>query len=553
MKYLLFFLEFHKENQPLSSEDEINSKTYTLEYVLSKCGAFNRYQFVHFFFILLLPTASGIFNFYYVFGAAYVPHRCDIDDKYQSNFSIEISSTQCSYALKNASNQTIETYTCQKWTYDRTRFGKTFTEEINLVCHYDIQRSYLATILQIGAMMIFFSGKLTDMIGRRRSTHILVSLLILTSLITQGLLQYVSLTDNQKYGLLFVNQFVSGIDTFMISLILLLELTTSKHAAFIGNLALVAFTFGEIVVAGMAYFARDWLLLKWMMTLYMIVIVPYLFFLPESPHWYLMKRRYDDLEKLLRQIARFNRRKECKWLPFYKYMIEHHRKQKEINQKNTIRLSSADKICRFLTHIPIMSRLFIAAFLGFVTLLLYFQIAYDLGAMDHIDPYLNIIIGALVEAISYIAASLFMISYGRKTVFIGFLLLTMVCVLFKPMTSSFDGFVLVLFAQLGKFAISGAVCVTYIFVPELFPTSIRATGMGFFVLFSRLGSTIAPIIDALISHDQILMRYISFIFSFLTIICIVLTLFLPETRNVPLADKIEYHSKKNPKIQTINN
>jgi MFS family permease len=326
-----------------------------------------------------------------------------------------------------------------------------------------------------------------------------------------------------------------------------MELTTSKYATFVGNLALVAFTLGEIIIAGMAYICRHWLLLKWAMSLYILALVPYLFFVPESPYWLLTKHRFDELEKVLRQIARCNKRSESKWMPFYRHVIEIYRKQKDMHQKNKLKLSVFAKIYRLLTHVPTISKLLISAFLGFTTLLLYFKISYSLGEMDEINPYLNIIIGAFVEAIGYIGPSLLMIRYGRKPILILFLILTIICLLLTPLTFNQDHFIIILVAQLGKFAISGAVCVTYIMIPELFPTSIRATGAGFFVLFSRLGSIIAPMIDASISQNHLLIIHMYYIYAILIVLCVFLTLLLPETRNVPLADKIHYNTKKNKK------
>ncbi len=325
-----------------------------------------------------------------------------------------------------------------------------------------------------------------------------------------------------------------------------MELTTSTYATLVGNIALVAFAVGEIVVAGMAYLCRHWLLLKWAMTAYVLALVPYLFFVPESPRWLLTKYRYDELEILLRQIAGFNRRLNSRWYPFYRYMIENHRKQKDLNQKNKIKLSFFAKLHRFLTHIPTMNKLFVSGLLGFVTLLLYFKISYNLGAMDEIDPYLSIIIGAIVEVIGYIVPSLCMIRYGRKPVMILFLISIAVCLLITPFTFNQNRWIIILISQFGKFAVSGAAGVTYIWVPELFPTSIRATGMGFFILFSRVGSTIAPIIDSMIHHNRSLTTYMYYLYTGLTILCIVITLLLPETRNVPLTDKIDYNTKKNP-------
>jgi MFS family permease len=53
-------------------------------------------------------------------------------------------------------------------------------------------------MLQIGAMLIFFTGQITDLIGRRRSIQLLIALLLIVSVITQGLLQFVPMSINQK-------------------------------------------------------------------------------------------------------------------------------------------------------------------------------------------------------------------------------------------------------------------------------------------------------------------------------------------------------------------
>jgi MFS family permease len=182
----------------LSSDEENNFKNITLERVIEECGSFGRYQYIHFFFLTFFPIASGIFNFYYVFGAAEIPYECNMPFKIPQDFSIEVLSSQCAYTLKNYQNKTIGPYPCESWKYDRTIFGKTFTEEADLICEYNIRRSFLSTSLQMGGMFMFFAGQITDIIGRRRSMQLVVAILLIVSLITQGLLQFVPMPINQK-------------------------------------------------------------------------------------------------------------------------------------------------------------------------------------------------------------------------------------------------------------------------------------------------------------------------------------------------------------------
>ena len=57
-------------------------------------------------------------------------------------------------------------------------------------------------------------------------------------------------------------------------------------------------------------------------------------------------------------------------------------------------------------------------------------------------------------------------------------------------------------------------------------------------------------IDASISHNRSLITYMYYLYAILTVVCVLLTLLLPETRNVPLADKIDYNTNKNKKTSS---
>lgn len=182
----------------MSSDDENSLKNVTLEDVIEECGSCGRFQYINFFFLVFFPIASGICNFYYVFGAATPSYKCDIVGEPVPGIHFEILSTQCSYLKKNDLNITIGEYPCTQWIYDRTIFGKTFTEEANLVCENSFRRSYISTMLQLGTMLIFFVGRITDTIGRRRSIQLLIGIVFIPSIITQTLLQFISMPINYK-------------------------------------------------------------------------------------------------------------------------------------------------------------------------------------------------------------------------------------------------------------------------------------------------------------------------------------------------------------------
>ena len=138
-----------------------------------------------------------------------------------------------------------------------------------------------------------------------------------------------------------------------------------------------------------------------------------------------------------------------------------------------------------------------------------------------------------VEAAGYVtSSSLISTRLARKGSFILMMTLTIICVILIPIIIKYSSAATVFIAQFGKYSISGAIAVSWIFVPELFPTSIRSSANGFFIAFSRMGAIVAPIIDTSISSDY--QSYTFYASSALAIIVVLLSLVLPETKDKPM-------------------
>ncbi|CAF1001300.1 unnamed protein product, partial [Rotaria sordida] len=210
---------------------------------------------------------------------------------------------------------------CADFVYDRSVFGRTFTEEANLVCHNAVKRTWLSTLYQVGGFVVLVTGTMSDKVGRRKMIQILTILLFLVPLLTEILLQTITMSVNAKFALLLVNQLFSSIDAYPMVFLLLMELTSSSHTSLAGNLALIGFTFGEALVTVFAYLARDWLLLKWIISGYFALVLPYLYFVPESPYWLFSTKKYNQLEHCLNKIAAKNGRTHDQWHPYYMQLI----------------------------------------------------------------------------------------------------------------------------------------------------------------------------------------------------------------------------------------
>ncbi len=314
-----------------------------------------------------------------------------------------------------------------------------------------------------------------------------------------------------------------GIDAYAMAFLLLMEITSSSHTSFAANLGIVGFSLGQVLVTLFAYLARDWLLLKWIITGYLALLLPYLYFLPESPYWLFSKKKYNQLEVCLRKIAIMNGRLNNEWYPYYVQLIRD--PHIAIRSTRHAAQTNKEKIVRYLP------RLSICGIIGFVTMFLYIKISYGLGTMnDTVSPFWSIIIAAVIEFIGDLIASILITTrLGRKYMLIIFTLSTSICIFVVPFIMQSYPLVTIVISQVGKLMISGAVLVSWIYVPELFPTPMRGLANGVFVFVGRGGAILAPIVDTAVGD-----KYIKITFYGYTVVglgMIGLVFLLPETRN----------------------
>ncbi|CAF0772476.1 unnamed protein product [Rotaria sp. Silwood1] len=500
----------------------------SLENVLRKCGDLSRHQIIHYIFLNLLTLGSGITTFYYVFGVAEPSYLCRLpsntgldEDEYQS---ISLAYQNLSKQLQQTSRcNDLNGSICKNFVYDRSIFGRTFTEEGNFICQNAMKKTWLSTMYHVGGFVVLLTGYIGDKVGRRKMIRILTVMLFTIPCFTQVLIQTIPMSIDIKFIFLAINQLFSSIDAYPMAFLLLMELTSSSHTSLAGNSAVIGYTIGEGVITLFAYMARDWLRLKWIITGYFALILPYLYFVPESPYWLFSKKKYNQLEVCLRKIAQTNGHSDDEWHPYYKQLIYNPRLA-ILSRKHASRTHK--ELIRH--YIP---RLSLCAIIGSVTMLLYIKISYGLGAMsDVVSPYWNIIIGAIVEGIGYIFASILITTkLGRKYSFMLCSILTCICLLIIPFIMKSYPIITIIISQLGKLIISASILITWIYVPEIFPISMRGVSNGVFVFSGRIGAILAPIIDVALGDKYIKITF--YIYSALIIIQIISINTLPETRN----------------------
>ncbi len=185
-------------------------------------------------------------------------------------------------------------------------YGRTLVSDWNLVC----VRSHLKAATQntfiIGTGMSVFTGILSDKLGRRTVMITLIFTMFFVLNVTQIVMHSEAITANTKLFLFTVSRFFQGVccSMFTISFVLLLEITGPKHRVTAGNITAYSFSIGQMIIAGLAFYFKDWRKVQWVLALYILPFFIYYWLVPESPRWLLSVGRIDEARRVLVKITR---------------------------------------------------------------------------------------------------------------------------------------------------------------------------------------------------------------------------------------------------------
>ncbi|XP_036364182.1 organic cation transporter protein-like [Octopus sinensis] len=152
------------------------------------------------------------------------------------------------------------------------------------------------------------------------------------------------------------------------------------------------------------------------------------------------------------------------------------------------------------------------------------------------NRYIIFLLLAFVEFPSLFAAYCLFKRFDHRRPICFFLMFSgLNCIVSNFVTKGSFWFPLIL-VLLGKFGITSAYGSIYLLSAELFPTVVRANGLGFASFFARIGSISGPFILQLSSYVKWLPLSI---FGLLAVIAGLLLLLLPETKNRDLPQTFE--------------
>lgn len=432
-------------------------------------------------------------------------------------------SLEYSLLLVEPDTSGLNTTECTSWEYDRDRYPETVISQFDLVCGREYLRSLSQSIYMFGIMVgAIGSGILSDKYGRK-----LIMLISLFGILIFGLATSFS-SSIAVFIFLRWCLAVFNISAYTCGFVYCMEMVGGKWSTIIGTGLQFPWALGYMTVALVAWIFPAWSQLQLAITIPIIVfIIPMAIpaLVPESPRWMLFNGKAKQATALLESAAKLNERTVEKSTPVNE-SISLPSKDSSHPSASLLDLFRSRRLC---------SRTVIMYYLWFTNSFVYYGLTLNSGSLIPGDLYINFVIGGALEIVAYILTILALLFLGRRWSLSGTMVLGGVSLLLTAVVPGVTG--KAVFAQIGKFLITGSFAMIYVYAAEMFPTVVRNVGVGSSSMFARVGSMLAPFIGNELGNVSKEAPII--IFGLTSLLAGLLTLLLPETKDKVLPDTIE--------------
>ncbi|GMR52886.1 hypothetical protein PMAYCL1PPCAC_23081, partial [Pristionchus mayeri] len=512
--------------------------------LLSQVGDLGPYQIIMFFVMCLpasLPSAFSAFNTPFVAGMP--PHRCRVpegmeelipeDEKLRPCF--QYNQTVVNWYRSNSTsvpfdilkrNDDVTLVPCQNgWVYDNTTYTDSIVTEFELYCERSWWVEFSTTIFYVGSFIgNILYGYVADKFGRRRSFFI-----ILINLVVCGTAN--AFVWNMESFV--VVRFLVGLPfpaLFQIPFIISMEWMGMSGRIFSGLMISMFFALAMVLLGVLAMLVRQWRQLTFWCNAPFAALFLYHFFLPESPRWLVSIGRFDEAKKTLKKIAELNKRD---------VNVDDLVHQLRSSRRSSVQAEDVNRHNVFdLFRTPnLRKKTILVTYIWVMNAIIYNGLTLNVSNLP-VDDYVSFIINGASELPAFFIVWPLLGFIGRRWSLASCMLICGIgCVsaMFAPSPQEHP-WVIATMSFVGKFGVGAGFATIYIFAGELYPTVVRAIGMGMSSMVAGSGLLLAPHLVALGSYWKILPLILM---GFMSLSAGIATFFLPETLGAPLPQTLE--------------
>ncbi|XP_035684381.1 organic cation transporter protein-like isoform X2 [Branchiostoma floridae] len=421
---------------------------------------------------------------------------------------------------KTGENRTITSCT-HGYLYDQSQYRSTIVTEHDLVCERTWLNEMGKSVFFVGSSLgSIVSGIAADRFGRHPTTLLFLLLHLVFGVGAAFATDYVT------FVILRALVGAAGIGFYFTSLVIAIEIAGPSKRNAVGMASVASCAFGYVILGFLAYLIRDWWTLQLAQALMTAPFLCYWWLLSESPRWLLTNNRVDEAKAVIQRAAKMN-----------KVVIPHDAifgETEKLSNDSEEDSSRQYGVLDLFRKPRIRKTTMTMCISWFAEGCVYFGLI--LASVEWAgNPYLNFILGSLLEVFLSAVSLAAMERWGRKPVIGGTVLVAGTCSMVSAMTKGFPtvsrGFALV-----GRGAIGISFLSLIVYTPEVFPTVVRGTGLGLANMCSRLGSVLTPFVSLLGDVWQPLPMVT---FGTLCFVASLAIYTLPETLGVPLPDTLE--------------
>ncbi|XP_028283321.1 solute carrier family 22 member 13-like [Parambassis ranga] len=409
-----------------------------------------------------------------------------------------------------------ETTGCRdRWVYTNSLYEATIVTDFDLVCDQANLLEVAQTVLMAGILIgCLLFGPFAESFGRKRAAQVPVVVMVIFTA-TTGLCP--------NFYLYLASQFMVGIGYggYRLNGVILATEWIGVSRRALGACGTQLFgAVGQIILASMIYFVRDWRLAQLLTAAPLAVVVVYIWFVPESARWLLDRGRTEEAKQLITKVAAINKRPVSDSL-LEKIVV------KETEKKGGIII---------LIQSSVLRKYFFTIILAWFSLnITYYCLSFNVGNFG-LNIFLTQAMFGLTELPAHILCIWLLEALGRQVSIMSTLLIGgLLCLLILAVPQGNAAAVTAL-ATSGRFFANWAGSICNVYVQELFPTSVRQTASGLGSIASRAGGLLAPLLNMLAMYHSSIP---TIVFGSLTLISGALCILLPETRRRELPDSTD--------------